>query len=644
MMLATIERIFGWSQPAFGISLLAAVLVVLVLLPGGRGWKILTSLRVTVWTLLIAVFLVFLGSLAQVHEGLFNAQERWFKSWLVIRHAGDVWWVPPLYPGGHLIGAVLLVNLLSAHFKRFQLSFPKFGIQLTHIGIVSLLVGQLLTDELAVESHMGFREGETKDYTEHSRDSELFFARETDADHEEVVSMPEALVAEKGTTQLDKLKATVRVIDYRVNGEVYGRKELLETQSRLQAAVATLDSQYASADTLVAQAERALEKPERARIWQDALKAIGEKADTDLAATAKRIAAQPTVEGKLREELKKRFRGEMLDAWKTRGEEMRAVAERLEKGDLITESAPPSAATNDAGARVVIIPREEMKDMESRNTPYALIEVIEGNKSLGTWIVSPQLRDQQIEIGGQKWRTGMRFERFYQPFSVKLLKTTHEIYEGTEIPKNFQSRVRVENPATGEVSEKDISMNQPLRYAGMTFYQFQMGSDQRNTRIKTSTLQVVTNPSWLAPYAGCLVVAYGLIWQFLWHLTGFLRKRMGLGASGNALEHPWLPVAAALALAPEVWGLVLAMMLKNPIVVLACAITFAVRLLLAVMIWRGRYLAFIIVMLALPAVLAVPFVIFYRDMAQGWLGPLIAQVAAVVVLAYILANSKPARA
>src|SRR6185295_13679246 len=98
----------------------------------------------------------------------------------------------------------------------------------------------------------------------------------------------------------------------------------------------TLESQYASADTLVAQAERALEKPERARIWQDALKAIGEKADADLEATAKRIAAQPSVESRLREELKKRFRGEMLEAWKMRGEEMRAVADRLEKGDPIT--------------------------------------------------------------------------------------------------------------------------------------------------------------------------------------------------------------------------------------------------------------------------------------------------------------------
>ena len=153
----------------------------------------------------------------------------------------------------------------------------------------------------------------------------------------------------------------------------------------------------------------------------------------------------------------------------------------------------------------------------------------------------------------------------------------------------------------------------------------------------------MTNVSWLAPYAGCLVVAYGLVWQFLWHLSGFIRKRMGHAAEGPTVAHPWLHGAAALALAPEVWGLVLAATLKNPIVVLACAITFGVRLLLAGMIWRGRYLPFIIVMLTLPAVLAVPFMVFYRGMAQAWVGPLIAQVAAVVCLAYVLSKAQPAR-
>jgi cytochrome c biogenesis protein ResB len=68
----------------------------------------------------------------------------------------------------------------------------------------------------------------------------------------------------------------------------------------------------------------------------------------------------------------------------------------------------------------------------------------------------------------------LRPERIYFPFSMELLKATHTVYEGTDIPKDFRSRVQLQNPQTGENREVEISMNHPLRYAGLTFYQYQM--------------------------------------------------------------------------------------------------------------------------------------------------------------------------
>jgi hypothetical protein len=41
----------------------------------------------------------------------------------------------------------------------------------------------------------------------------------------------------------------------------------------------------------------------------------------------------------------------------------------------------------------------------------------------------------------------------------------------------------------------------------------------------SSTFQVVRNPSWLTPYLSCILVALGLIVQFMSHLIGFTRKR-----------------------------------------------------------------------------------------------------------------------
>jgi hypothetical protein len=62
-------------------------------------------------------------------------------------------------------------------------------------------------------------------------------------------------------------------------------------------------------------------------------------------------------------------------------------------------------------------------------------------------------------------------------------------------------------------------MNQPLRYAGETFYQASFSNDDR-----TSVLQVVRNPGWLLPYVACAMVGAGLIWQFVSHLARSRRR------------------------------------------------------------------------------------------------------------------------
>ena len=43
--------------------------------------------------------------------------------------------------------------------------------------------------------------------------------------------------------------------------------------------------------------------------------------------------------------------------------------------------------------------------------------------------------------------------------------------------------------------------------------------------LPSSVLQVVRNPSWLTPYVGCIVVAGGLVIQFMIHLVGFISRR-----------------------------------------------------------------------------------------------------------------------
>jgi hypothetical protein len=75
-----------------------------------RFVDLLTSLKLTIVCLAAAMVLIFAGTLAQVHLGIHEAHQRYFQSFFV-------WWPPegrglriPVFPGGDLIGAVLLVN------------------------------------------------------------------------------------------------------------------------------------------------------------------------------------------------------------------------------------------------------------------------------------------------------------------------------------------------------------------------------------------------------------------------------------------------------------------------------------------------------------------------------------------------------
>ena len=189
-----------------------------------KVWKLFTSLKLTVVCLAIGIVLVFLGTIAQVNEGLWQAQERWFKSFFIWTnpHGGGV--SLPVFPGGYLVGIVLVLNLLAAHIQRFQFTKKKIGINLTHAGIILLLVGQLATDLLSDESLMSFREGEARAFTESHRENELVFISNSGKEQDEVVSIPEAMLAQKNEIEHGKLPFTVRVQDYQVNSEVLGHE------------------------------------------------------------------------------------------------------------------------------------------------------------------------------------------------------------------------------------------------------------------------------------------------------------------------------------------------------------------------------------------------------------------------------------
>ena len=181
--------------------------------------------------------------------------------------------------------------------------------------------------------------------------------------------------------------------------------------------------------------------------------------------------------------------------------------------------APP--ASEGIGPRAVVKELPRVTEMNVRDVPSAVVEIQTPEKSLGSWLVSEYIdKPQLFSYNNHTYKLELRPRRYYNPFTIRLLEFRHDVYAGTDTPKNFSSRVQLLQPETGENREVKIYMNNPLRYAGQTFYQASYDPDDHGT-----ILQVVHNPSWLTPYFSCILVGAGLVVQFMTHLFGFSFKR-----------------------------------------------------------------------------------------------------------------------
>ncbi len=85
-----------------------------------RSWKALASLQVTIIALLLLMALVVLCTLAQTELGTLGAVNAYMRSFLVWRRLQGVPFPLPLFPGGALVGLVLVANLTAALIRRFE--------------------------------------------------------------------------------------------------------------------------------------------------------------------------------------------------------------------------------------------------------------------------------------------------------------------------------------------------------------------------------------------------------------------------------------------------------------------------------------------------------------------------------------------
>jgi hypothetical protein len=101
-------------------------------------------------------------------------------------------------------------------------------------------------------------------------------------------------------------------------------------------------------------------------------------------------------------------------------------------------------------------------------------------------------------------------------FTVALQSFQRDVYPGTNMPRDYESRVIIRD---GDVTwPAIISMNEPLRYSGYTFYQASTLIDLDGEAV--SVLSIVENKGMVFPYISGLLLAFGLIWHIILRVRG----------------------------------------------------------------------------------------------------------------------------
>lgn len=337
----------------------------------------LASPNILFWTLPAMMCLVIAGTLAQKTIGSFAAQKEYFSSfWVMI--AGII-----PFPGGATLLLVFFANLLAKFLLRSEWSFVKAGTNLSHFGVILLVLGGLVTAVSSREGYLLIPEGEKRQEVEDYHEKQLVLRK--DKDTRPVLVVPARDLSVGKTFLVPDTNTHLTILGYCENCDVL------------------------------------LTKASEARL-------IPRQTD--------------------HQEEKNRT-----------GVSFRLSGPSLEK--------PKNYVTFDHAPRPVVVKTD----------------------------------DEAFQVALERKRQEI-------PFSIELKKFEQTFHPGTDMARGYTSHVVVHDAA--ESWPVTISMNQPLRHRGYTFYQSSFDLDGRTP---ATVLTVVRNRGWIFPYLASFLIALGLLFH-----------------------------------------------------------------------------------------------------------------------------------
>ncbi|MCY2993825.1 MAG: cytochrome c biogenesis protein CcsA [Planctomycetota bacterium] len=525
----------------------------------------LTSLRLTVALFAMAIFIVFVGTLAQVDKDMWEVIEQYFRSliaWVDVQVFFPRSWFPQWqnipgrfpFPGGALIGAALFVNLTAAHLLRFKIQAQ--GTRLW-LGLAVIVAGALLTWLVIGSGHnqgglqakppfawatlwLGCKIGTVALWLASVAGVVWWVKRKTGRTIELILAAAGCLILTvlavwivlPGNYLGDP---AMRILWQLIQGGLAGLVLLLGCwlvfknsggSVLLHAGIGLLMfgelfvSLYAVEERITIEEGATANYAMDIRATELAIinPAFSKTEDEVVAVPGSLLAASVARQEPIRDP-NLPFDIQVVEYWKNSElqDPPRDKANLATVGLGLQVAAGPRGSGSGAG----------MESKVNMASTYLKLTERDTGKDLGTHLASVFFGGtdmaEKVQAGDKSYDLALRFKRTYKPYTLTLIDVSKDDYLGTSTPKNYSSLVQLRDPARNVDREEKIWMNNPLRYAGETFYQ--SGYDRGRNGKEVTTLQLVTNTGWMIPYVSCMLVSVGMLAHFTIVLVRFLRRQ-----------------------------------------------------------------------------------------------------------------------
>ncbi|MEM6910717.1 MAG: cytochrome c biogenesis protein ResB [Verrucomicrobiota bacterium] len=125
---------------------------------GQKTFRFFSSFGLATAVLVLMVVVTFFGTIAQVELGIFEAQKRYFDSWIAFHRFGNGFTLP--LPGAYPLMLLLFVNMVCGAIIRARKGPKQIGNLISHSGILFLLAGGFVAHHFSEAGHMTLAEGQ----------------------------------------------------------------------------------------------------------------------------------------------------------------------------------------------------------------------------------------------------------------------------------------------------------------------------------------------------------------------------------------------------------------------------------------------------------------------------------------------------